>query len=85
MTSVTNELGAAMHKAHLTAETLAPLVGLTGETWSLRRKCHVQWELEKCFQILDILGIPRDQIYKYFVGGIIEKPSVKRKAWWTKG
>jgi DNA-binding XRE family transcriptional regulator len=69
MTTITNELIYAMKSKGLTADVLASLVGLTSSTFSFRKRGRVHWELEKCYMILDILEIPRNEIYKYFVGG----------------
>lgn len=71
MTTISYELMQAIHKAGFTCETLAPLVGLTGATFSLRKKGKVDWGLNECYGILDILKIPRSEITKYFVGGLI--------------
>lgn len=73
MTTVSNELVKAIWDAGFTCSTIAPLVGLTGATFSLRRKGRVDWGLNECYHILDILNIPREQITKYFVGGLDKK------------
>lgn len=73
MVTVTNELIQAIWDANFTCETIAPLVGLTGATFSLRKKGRCSWGLNECYGILDILKIPRDQITRYFVGGLDKK------------
>ncbi len=67
--TITHELIELMHSNGLTAETLAPVVGLTSSTFSLRKHGIVSWELDRCYQILDVLGEKRENIYKYFIGG----------------
>jgi DNA-binding Xre family transcriptional regulator len=64
--TINSELFAIMKNKGITSENLALTVGLSPASFSLRKHGNVSWELEKCFQILDILEIPRSDIARYF-------------------
>ena len=66
MTTITEELHIAIKQSGHTQETIAPLIGLTGATFSLRKKGKVSWELDKCFRLVKLLNLPDDDIRRYF-------------------
>lgn len=71
MVTITKDLTKRIRAAGYTYETLAPLVGLTGSMFTIRKRGRVHWELDICYKILDILEIPRSQIEDFFIGGIL--------------
>lgn len=73
ITTVTYELLAAIHAKGMTTENLAPMVGLSVGGFSHRKHGRTDFGITECYEILDILGIPREEICKYFVGGMLPK------------
>lgn len=73
ITTISNELIQAIKNANLTLETLCPMIGMTPSNFSQRKHGRVDFGLNECYQILDILKIPRNQIEHYFVGGMLPK------------
>jgi len=55
-----------MRSKGITSENLALTVGLSPASFSLRKHNKVPWEIQKAYQILDILEIPRSDIAMYF-------------------
>ena len=66
MITITKDLHDAIRKSGHTQKTIAPLIGLTGATFSLRKKGKVSWELDKCLLLMRILHIPKEDIFTYF-------------------
>jgi hypothetical protein len=79
MVTISLELKEAIRAAGFTCSSIAPLVGITGATFSHKKKGRIDWRLNECYGILDILNIPRDQITRYFVGGKLKKKARKFK------
>lgn len=65
-----------MRKQGFTNENMAAMVGLSAASFSLRKHGVINWELDKCYRILDILNIPRTELPRYFSGsdGNFEEP-----------
>lgn len=66
MITITKDLHDAIRKSGHTYKTIAPLIGLTGATFSYRKTGKVSWELDKILLLMDILHIPRTEIFTYF-------------------
>jgi DNA-binding Xre family transcriptional regulator len=64
--TINTELFEIMKNKGIKSENLALSIGLSPASFSLRKHGNVPWELEKCYQILDILEIPRSDIARYF-------------------
>jgi DNA-binding Xre family transcriptional regulator len=64
--TISSELIEIMKNKGIKSENLALSIGLSPASFSLRKHGNVPWELEKCYQILDILEIPRSDIARYF-------------------
>jgi DNA-binding XRE family transcriptional regulator len=69
MITITPTLKQAIKGAGYTGQTLAPLIGLSPQSFSQRKRGTAPWLLDECYQILDVLEIPRQKIYLYFTGG----------------
>jgi transcriptional regulator with XRE-family HTH domain len=65
-----------MRSKGITNENLAAMIGLSAASFSLRKHGHVPFEIQKAYQILDILEIPRSDIARYFADsdGNFEEP-----------
>ena len=57
-----------MRRKRITNENMAAMIGLSGASFSLRKHGNINWELDKVYQILDILEIPRSDMPRYFSG-----------------
>ena len=55
-----------MRSKGITNENMAYFLGLSPASFSLRKHNKVPFEIQKAYQILDILEIPRSDIAKYF-------------------
>jgi len=62
------ELFRIMRGKGYTNEVMAAMVGLSAASFSLRKHGAINWELDKCYRILDILDIPRTELPRYFAG-----------------
>ena len=60
------DLFRVMRKQGFTNENMAAMVGLSAASFSLRKHGVINWELDKCYRILDILEIPRTELPRYF-------------------
>jgi predicted transcriptional regulator len=55
-----------MRSKGITNENMACMLNLSPASFSLRKHNKVPWEIQKAYQILDILEIPRSDIARYF-------------------
>lgn len=70
MITITKDLHDAIRKSGHTQKTIAPLIGLTGATFSYRKTGKVSWELDKILLLMKILHIPKEEIFTYFRGDL---------------
>lgn len=69
-------LRAAMCAAGVTGQDIARRLDCSGNSVSARMTGRVPWSMSDAYTILDMLGLPSDQIYTYFPPGGIDPPEV---------
>ena len=67
--TVTEKFMGKMKEHGYNETSLAPLVGLSQQNFSHRKRGVVEWRLPEVFHIMDILEIPTSEIADYFKGG----------------
>ena len=70
MNTITPELKLAIRESGHTQSTFAPLIGLTRQAFSNKKRGLVSWRLDECYMTLDLLGIERTRITEYFRGRV---------------
>ena len=66
--TITPLLKEAMKKKGYTGLTLAPLIGLSPQSFSQRKRGTAPWTLDEAFKILEILEIEPCEIARCFQG-----------------
>ena len=60
------ELFEIMHKKGIRNENMAAMIGLSGASFSLRKHREVILDVDRAYEILEILNIPKHKFTKYF-------------------
>ena len=66
--TTTSQFKAKMREKKFTGQTLAPLLGLSPQSLSQRKRGTVPFTLDEAFKILEIFEVEPCEIARFFVG-----------------
>lgn len=68
--TVTEKFMETMKEKRMTETSLAPLIGLSQQNFSHRKRGVVDWRLTEAFKILEIFEVEPCEIARFFVGNL---------------